>query len=248
MKKCNRCLEEKEIIDFPKKGSICKNCISEKCREYYLVNRDKIIERVTLHTLKNIDKRKEYINKYNSENYNPEYHKEYREKNKDRYKKIKDEWYLKNREVISDKNRKKLEENRDEINKKAKERRDKNKDYYNKLNRQYIKNRKENDPLYRLTCSIRTLITQSFKSKYTKKSKKTIEILGCTFETFKEHIESKFTDEMNWDNYADYWELDHIIPVSWALNEDEIVKLNHYTNFQPLYWRDNISKGNRREG
>lgn len=248
MKKCNKCLEDKEISDFPKKGCICKKCVSDKSREYYLINRDKIIKRVTTNTLKNIDKRKEYIDAYNSENYNKEYHKKYRKNNKERYKKIKDEWYLKNKDRISEKNKKNLIENRDAINKKSKERRDKNKEHYNALNREYVKNRKNNDPLYKLTCSIRSLISQSFKSKYTKKAKKTIEILGCSFEIFKEHIESQFTNEMNWDNYADYWELDHITPISWALNDDEIYKLNHYTNFQPMYWRDNITKGNRREG
>lgn len=94
---------------------------------------------------------------------------------------------------------------------------------------------------------IRTLISQSFKGQFTKKSKKTIEILGCnSFDEFKIHIESKFTDEMNWGNYASYWQLDHKTPISLAKNEKEVYELNHYTNFQPMYWKDNISKGNRR--
>jgi hypothetical protein len=51
---------------------------------------------------------------------------------------------------------------------------------------------------------------------------------------------------MYWENYADYWQLDHKIPISWAKNEEEVYELNHYTNFQPLFWKENISKGNRR--
>ena len=137
--------------------------------------------------------------------------------------------------------------NKEHLTEYAKDWREKNKDYLNEKNREYIKKRKENDPLFKLTCSIRTLITQSFKGQFTTKAKKTIEILGCDFETFKEHIETQFTDDMNWDNYASYWQLDHKTPISWSECEEDVYKLNHYTNFQPLFWKDNISKGNRWE-
>ncbi len=50
---------------------------------------------------------------------------------------------------------------------------------------------------------------------------------------------------MTWDNHGTYWHLDHKIPASWASSEEELYKLNHYTNFQPLYWLDNLIKGNR---
>jgi len=56
-----------------------------------------------------------------------------------------------------------------------------------------------------------------------------------------------FIDEMSWENYGD-WHLDHIIPSSWAENEEEIIKLNHYKNFQPLWAKDNLTKGNRWPG
>jgi hypothetical protein len=63
---------------------------------------------------------------------------------------------------------------------------------------------------------------------------KTIEILGCTYEYFKIYIESKFEDWMNWENQGKYngelnfgWDMDHIIPISSAKNEEEIYKLNH---------------------
>ena len=49
---------------------------------------------------------------------------------------------------------------------------------------------------------------------------------------------------MNWKNYGE-WHLDHIIPISYAKKEEEIYELNHYTNFQPLWAKDNLSKGNR---
>jgi len=83
------------------------------------------------------------------------------------------------------------------------------------------------------------------KRKFTDKSKKTLEILGCQFEIFKKHIENQFNENMNWENYGSYWEIDHIIPVSSSTTEEELYKLNHYTNFQPLYWLDNLHKSDK---
>mgnify|MGYP000907082163 FL=1 len=64
---------------------------------------------------------------------------------------------------------------------------------------------------------------------------------GCTFEEFKLYMESKFEPWMNWDNHGLYngelnygWDIDHIIPISSATSQQEILKLNHYTNLQPL--------------
>ena len=49
---------------------------------------------------------------------------------------------------------------------------------------------------------------------------------------------------MSWNN-AGEWHYDHIYPISLAKTQEEIIKLNHYTNFQPLWAKENISKGNR---
>jgi len=78
---------------------------------------------------------------------------------------------------------------------------------------------------------------------YTKKSK-TFEILGCDYETFKKHIESQFIDGMSWENRNE-WHVDHIIPVSSAKDEGEMILLNHYLNLQPLWATDNLSKGSK---
>jgi hypothetical protein len=77
-----------------------------------------------------------------------------------------------------------------------------------------------------------------------KKNSKTSNILGCSFEEFKSYIESQFNDNMSWKNYGE-WHLDHKIPVSWAETEEQIYELNRYTNFQPLWSFDNLSKGNK---
>lgn len=245
MKKCNYCQETKELDLFPKKGAKCKKCTSEHDKEYYKKNKEVILNRVKEYSENNSEKIKEYKDVYNKNNPNSEYHKEYREKNKELISLKKKEYYKNNKEKVKQKVREYSSENREYVNQLKRENREKNKEEYNKRWCEYVKNRKETDPLYKLTCSIRSLISQSFKSQYTTKAKRTIEILGCTFEVFKEHIESQFTNEMNWDNYASYWVLDHKTPISWSESEEDVYKLNHYTNFQPLYWIDNASKGNR---
>ena len=60
----------------------------------------------------------------------------------------------------------------------------------------------------------------------------------------KIYLESKFVEGMSWNNYGLYgWHIDHIIPLSSANTEDEIYKLCHYTNLQPLWSEDNLKKG-----
>ena len=78
---------------------------------------------------------------------------------------------------------------------------------------------------------------------YTKRSK-TFDILGVDFDTFKKHIERQFTKGMTWNNHGE-WHYDHIIPISSAKTEEEVIKLNHYTNFQPLWAEDNLRKSNK---
>jgi hypothetical protein len=98
-----------------------------------------------------------------------------------------------------------------------------------------------NDKLFKLKENIRKDVNQSFsRSGYTKKSR-THEILGCSFEELKLYLESKFQPWMNWDNHGLYngtegygWDIDHVIPLSSAKTEEELIKLNHYTNLQPL--------------
>ena len=120
----------------------------------------------------------------------------------------------------------------------------KNKGQIKETNKQYANNRMKTDPLFALTCRIRCLIRGSItKRGYTKKSK-THEILGISYVELKEHMERQFTKGMNWEN-RDQWHIDHIIPLATAQCEDDIIKLNHYTNLQPLWAEDNLSKGSK---
>jgi hypothetical protein len=116
-----------------------------------------------------------------------------------------------------------------------------NKESKNISRNKWRNNRKKTDNLFKLEDNLRSSIGQSFrKNGYTKKSK-TQEILGCSFVEFKNYLESKFENWMDWKNRGLYngdfnygWDIDHIIPISSATTEEELIKLNHYTNLQPL--------------
>jgi hypothetical protein len=123
---------------------------------------------------------------------------------------------------------------------------EKNKEHYKEYciqyRKEYRKNKTKNDPLFKLEDNIRSSIYNAFKYKNISKSSKTREILGCSFEELKQHLESQFEPWMNWNNRGNHsvsgqkisWDIDHIVPLSSAKTEDDIVKLNHYTNLQPI--------------
>ena len=119
-----------------------------------------------------------------------------------------------------------------------------NKEKINIYNGTYATEKRKTDSLFKLSGNIRSLIGNSIRAQgYTKKTK-TYKYLGCSFEYLKQHLERQFTKGMNWSN-AGEWHLDHIYPVSLAKDEEELIKLNHYTNFQPLWAEDNFKKGNK---
>lgn len=75
-----------------------------------------------------------------------------------------------------------------------------------------------------------------------------IQCLGTTAEGLLKHIESQFKTGMSWDTYGrDGWHIDHITPLSLfnLLDPEQCKVAFHYTNLQPLWWYENLSKGNR---
>jgi hypothetical protein len=101
--------------------------------------------------------------------------------------------------------------------------------------------RADSDPVYALKQRVRHLIKNSLYSMGARKNTKTAAILGCSSEQFRRHIERQFTGGMGWHNSSE-WHLDHIIPISSAKNEDDVIALNHFTNLRPLWASDNLKK------
>jgi hypothetical protein len=176
---------------------------------------------------------KECRKKESKEAYDPVKQKEYREANKDKRKKNHKDWYFKNRE----KRLKQKKEWREANKEKTRQYRIDNKDKIREWNR---KNRE--NPLVRLKDSCRSRIRLVIKNKSYSKNKTTEDMLGCSWEDLKKHLESQFTEGMTWDNYGK-WHIDHIKPLCLAKTEEEMYKLNHFSNLQPLWAIDNLSKG-----
>ncbi len=104
------------------------------------------------------------------------------------------------------------------------------------------KKRKKKDPVYKMQCIYRGRLNKALSGWC--RSKKTLELLGCSWDELKIHLENQFQDGMTWENHGYHgWHVDHIIPLASAKNLAELEKLCHYTNLQPLWAEDNISKG-----
>jgi hypothetical protein len=121
-----------------------------------------------------------------------------------------------------------------------------NKDRINFTNNKRAKHRKKTDVIFKLKCSLRTKLSTFLKKNHFKKTQRTMDVLGCSVDDLKLKLEYKFKPGMNWENYGKFgWHIDHIRPLSLAKTEQEIEKLFHHTNLQPLWWDENIKKGNK---
>ena len=160
-------------------------------------------------------------------------------------------WRIDNQKSIINRNKKWREENPEKYKEIQLKYREENKEKIQKRNNTYNKIRKSIDPTYKLRCGIARTISDTLRlKKFTKKSK-TCDILGCSFEDFKNYLEllwettNNLTENgdvwMTWENYGKYngefnygWDIDHIEPISKAKTEEDIICLSHYTNLQPL--------------
>jgi len=234
MKECKTCKEVKELILFTKdklsKGGYkqkCKLCIAKECRERRELNPKA---------------RREYEAKW-------------RKENADKCKSGTYRWRENNPEQWSEYRRKYYQENKNKISLKQKITYEKYKTRYLIRNQKYQKNnhttlmqkRKERidaSPLLQFKERIRQLVKNSFYRLKHNKNRRTSQILGADWEVVKKHFVSQFKDGMTWEAFiAGDIHVDHIQPLASAKTEEELIALCHYTNLQPLWCLDNLSKG-----
>jgi hypothetical protein len=219
MKICVKCNIEKSLENFRYRKDtnryegICNECNKKQKKEYYLNNREKIMNKSNLYYKENTEKvlikRKKYV-----------------EDNFELIKKRKSDYHIKNAE---------------KIRKKVKLWRLENKEKRN----QTEKDKRKNDSLYKIIHYLRVRTNFFLKKMNVKKKNSFSHIIGCEPDFLKEHIEKKFVDGMSWDKMGKYIHIDHIIPLSSAKTKDEIYKLCHYSNLQPLWAKDNLKKSNK---
>ena len=195
---------------------IHRNKIKKYSDNYRLKNRKYLLEQKKNYYHKN----KKEINKNRKEKY---------QNNKQKFSQQRKEYYLKNREKI-------LEQQKNWQKLHKKERR--------KYHCNYIKTRRKIDINFRLRDYLRHRIYLALKGNL--KLSTTEKLIGCSIDFLKNHLESNFTVGMSFSNYGK-WHLDHIKPcASFDLSKlSEQRKCFHYTNLQPLWANDNISKGKK---
>lgn len=219
-KRCVKCKISKNLSDFTnnKTKKDGKNNYCKICQQIYRKQNKKHIQK--------------YLKTYRAKNKNQlsDWYKKYRHNNKKR---------------IKDKDAQYRKKNKDKIQKYNKKWRQKNRDLINNKKKQYYCRRKLNID-YRLLNNLRSRIRAAIKNG--KKCMKTTEILGASIESVRLHLESKFTEGMNWANYGLYgWHIDHIVPCDKfdLSKKSEQKKCFHYTNLQPLWAKENIKKSNK---
>ena len=141
----------------------------------------------------------------------------------------------------------KINENREEYNKKKREDWERNNEKRNSSRRKNLQKRRDNDPVYRVRMNIHVRLSQMV----TRKVGNTMELAGCSLEELCTFLEAEFSPGMTWENYGlKGWHIDHIRPCASFNLEDpeEQKKCFHWTNLQPLWALDNIRKGDKWDG
>lgn len=153
-------------------------------------------------------------------------------------------WQKENKEKVINIGKIWREKNKENIRKRIKEWEIKNYQKIRVRKNEKTKERRKKDPVYHMMNKVRCRLRKYLITLNITKKNKTFDIIGCSPYDLKEHLEKQFVSGMTWENRNE-WHIDHIIPLSSAQTEDELYKLCHYTNLQPLWDEENLKKSNK---
>jgi hypothetical protein len=243
-KKCNKCNQTKNISCFGKAGtfkdgsikytSSCKECRKmiyndnkeqyiEAAKTRYQNNKEEILERSKIYQ-QTSSKPKEW--RKNNKEYLNAKAKEWRENNKDRSTKTQAKWRKNNQEYSYEW---------------TKNNPDKVKQYDKKSKTK----QRQNKPWIKVW---RNQLEGALKRLKQNKQDTTIKSLGYSAEQLREHIESLWSEGMNWSNYGGKrgcWEIDHKKAVSKFDWNVKVSLVNSLDNLQPMWVTDNRKKRNK---
>jgi hypothetical protein len=205
-------------------------------KAYLEANKEKIAEKKKAYYQANKEKRKAYL-----------------EANKEKIAEKKKAYRKANKEKIAEKKKAYRKANKEKIAEQHKAYREANKEKIAEYLNAYYKQRVKEDFLFRLKRNYRCSCQRAFKSIGQKKNNSSIKLLGLNnWQELAEHLEPQFYDhpktgeKMTFDNHGFHgWHIDHIIPLFTATTEEEIIKLCHYTNLQPMWAEENLAKSNK---
>lgn len=182
--------------------------------------------------------RSKKFQEYNATN---DYWNNYYQANKESEKSRKAKWVEANPDKVRQQGREWYKNNKERKAATSKAYVENNKESFKKYQREYRRQKKNDDELYKLADSIRSRMYIAFQQKSWRKNTSFRKYIGGDLKTVKKHIESQFDLLMNWDNHGD-WHIDHKIPLMAANNENELIALAHYKNLQPMWATDNKIK------
>lgn len=211
---------------------------------YYQLNKEKLIKQSKENYAKNIEhkkkKAKEYY--YNNKEMCKQKATEYRKNNLDALKERQHKRYIANKEKILLRQKKYYQEHKIDRQNYWKQYRKQHKDKINA----YIKNKKANNELFEFSNRIRNLILKSIKKMGYTKNSKTYQILGCDYKTAYNYLLDTYKKNYGEDyNFKEKVHIDHIIPISKAKSQNEVIELCNYKNLQLLKEKDNLKKSNK---
>jgi hypothetical protein len=235
MKQCTNCKITKFYSEFYKMTRIkkdgsqgyrsyCKVCISEKTK-----NRRKIAS--------------EHMNKISRKS---------RDKNKHKYKERERKYYQDNKEAYKERQLRYQNDpiKRAKIDIRQEEWRQNNLERLGDARRKRRAERLKEDLVYKLKCNVRCRLNYSLKNKRVRKTKSTVDYLGCDWETLWKYLNNTFEENYGmpreWLTGFEY-EIDHIEPMSKAETKEEVIRKSHYSNLQILLTEDNRSKKDRED-
>jgi hypothetical protein len=148
----------------------------------------------------------------------------------------------------SENHKKWSENNKEYLTEYHKKWRTENVDKWRKTKRDYEKNRKDSDPLYKLITYFRTAIYTVLKESNVDKYGHYFDVLQYSPEELINHLEKQFKDDMTWDNYG-IWHVDHKLPITsfdiQEMGDEEFMRCWCLDNLQPMWGEENIRKSNK---
>ena len=254
-KVCCKCKQQKSISEFyknkNKKDGLrceCKKCSNWYSEQYYAKNPDHYTQKRMKNRLEII----KYASQYRSKNENKikikKYSKQYKLQNQDKIKKFNKQYYLRNKNKFKQKNKQYRLKKIDKINQYNKQYRLNNKEKIIKKHNQYTYRRRQTDMNFKILLNCRARINQALKNNY--KSNRTTNLIMCSIDELKLHLEKQFEAGMSWNNHGigkNKWHIDHVIPCSFFDMSDPVEQhmCFRWQNLQPLWQPDNLKKGDK---
>jgi hypothetical protein len=177
--------------------------------------------------------------------------KEYREANADKLREAYRLAYAANADERRKKNRATAKRNRAKNTAREREWRRLNKDKVRGYYLKHVSKKRKSDVCFRLQQTVRSRVHGALARALIKKNDRTLSYVGCTGSELRDWLEAKFLPGMTWDNHGRHgWHIDHIIPLAkFDLKDPEQqAAAFHYTNLQPLWAKDNLTKSHKVEG